>query len=91
MDSNVYWTAVTPDFAVRGYPFVLVGAQRSSVGAPVLTWISGTGQTYRVLSGTDLTAGFESIAAGLSNTAPLNVYTGAADSRPAVFYQVVEE
>lgn len=91
VDSNVYWTAVTPDFAVRGYPFVLVGAQRTSVGAPVLTWISGTGQTYRVLSGTDLTAGFESIAAGLSNTAPLNVYTGAADSRPAVFYQVVEE
>ena len=60
-------------------------------GAPVLTWISGTGQTYRILSGTNLLADFDPLAVHLSNSAPLNVYSGAPDSRPAVFYHVVEE
>ena len=91
VDSNLCWSAATPDFAVRDYPFQLVAAQRTPAGAPVLTWISGTGQTYRILSCTNLLAGFDSLAAHLTNSAPLNVYSGAPDSRPAVFYHVVEE
>ena len=91
VDSNLYWSAVTPDFAVRDYPFRLVAAQRTLAGAPVLTWISGTGQTYRILSSTNLAEGFEPVASNLSNTAPLNVYTGGTESPPAAFYHVVEE
>jgi len=89
--SNVCWSATTPDFAVRNYPFQFVAAQRTPAGAPVLTWISGTGQPYRILSGTNLLADFAPLAVHLADSAPLNVYSGAPDSRPAVFYRVVEE
>jgi hypothetical protein len=65
--------------------------KRTPAGAPVLTWISGTGQTYRILSGTNLLADFAPLAVHLADSAPLNVYSGAPDSRPAVFYRVVEE
>ena len=84
-------SATTPDFAVRDYPFQFVAAQRTPAGAPVLTWISGAGQTYRILSGTNLLADFAPLAVHLADSAPLNVYSGAPDSRPAVFYRVVEE
>ena len=91
VDSNAYWTALAPDFAVRDYPFALAPPQQAPDGKPVLQWTSGTGQTYSVMAATNLLAPYTPVATNLPATPPLNVYTATPDSAPASFFRIHEE
>ena len=91
VDSNDYWTALAPDFAVRDYPFVLAPPQQAPDGKPVLQWTSGTGQTYSVMAATNLLAPYTPVASNLPATPPLNVYTTETDSASTSFFRINEE
>jgi len=90
-DSNTYWTATAPDFAVRDYPFTMGLPQLETNGDTVLQWNSGTGQTYRVMSATNLLTPFAPVATNLPATPPLNRFTNTADSASPAFFRVQEE
>ncbi|HAS81829.1 MAG TPA: hypothetical protein DCS43_03935 [Verrucomicrobia bacterium] len=91
VDSNAYWTAIAPDFAVRDYPFVQAPPQLAANGNVRLQWSSGTGQTYRVMTATNLLAPFSPVASNIPATPPLNVYTAAPDASPSTFFSIHEE
>ena len=91
VDSNAYWTALAPDFAVRDYPFVLAPPEQDPNGKPVLQWTSGTGQTYSVMAATNPRALFTPVASNLPATPPLNGFTSAMESASSTFFRVQEE
>ena len=91
VDSNVYWSAVSPYFAVRDYPFAMTPLQFAPDGALTLQWTSGTGQTYAVMAATNLLSPFEPIVTHLLATPPLNVYTAGQASTVSTYFRVEEE
>ena len=91
VDSNFYWTATVPDFAVRDYPFEMAPPQFAINGNDLLQWTSGTGQTYSVMAATNLLAPYAPVASNLPATPPLNVYTTPANPASASFFRIHEE
>jgi hypothetical protein len=66
-----------------------VNVTEAAEGGPRLEWQSAPGRAYTIQRSTDLTTGFEVLAAGLPATPPTNVYRDEPAGGQTYFYRVL--